>query len=211
MRGRPPSTPWNSSASALNWSIHPWSSFERGGGLATGQQQGVGQRPVRNRLSFPRRDDVMDRSAAGQAQGTDGRFIARRNSFEPEPDHFSGAADLVVMPGARPSVPQRDEHLAQFRDQRSDLRVLAIPLVAVPLDPRGSVAGHERQDVRALRPREQPPEVGTGVVAREVLLVEISWQRHRDDQAHADIECHPRHQPVASSASGDRTSSGVCG
>ena len=102
------------------------------------------------------------------------------------------------MPCARASVPERDEYLAQFRDQRSDLRVLAIPLVAVLLDSAGGVAGHQRQDIRTLCPGEQLPELGPGIVAREVLLVDVLWQRHRHDQAHADLQRHARHEPVTS-------------
>jgi len=139
----------------------------------------------------------MDRPAAGEAQWIGRRFIARWNPLEPEPDDFAGASDLVVVAGAGASVPQRNEDLAQFRDERADLRVLSIALITVLANAFDCVAGHQWQNAGTLGPRQQLPELGPGFVARKVLLVEILRKRHRHDQAYADLQRNARHQPIA--------------
>ena len=57
---------------------------------------------------------------------------------------------LSSCPATVDAVPQREENLALVGDQRADLRILPVPLLAVLRDSVGGVARHERQDVQEL-------------------------------------------------------------
>ena len=145
------------------------------------RHQTMGERIGRDRRANPWRDEVVHRAAARHGQRARRRVVAAGRPFEAEADDL-GRPAVLFLHAVRHAVPQREEDLAVTRDEGADLGVLAVALLALLRDALQGVAVHHRQLEHALGGVGERAELGEGLRAFEVLLVERARQRQRHDQ-----------------------------